>query len=44
MDKISEATLRNFKKLNKNVETHKFVNRANKRDSSKHICPVEYFA
>ena len=44
MDKISEATLRNFKKLNKNVETHKFINRANKRDSSKHICPVEYFA
>lgn len=44
MGKVSEATLRNFKKLNKSLDEHEFVSRANKRDSKKHICPVEYFS
>ena len=44
MGKVSEATLRNFKKLNKSLDEHEFISRANKRDSKKHICPVEYFS
>ena len=43
MKKVSEATKRNFEKLNKDLENHQFVSRANKRDSNKHICPVELF-
>ena len=44
MAKISEATLKNFEKLNKDLESHKFTKRANKRDSDKHIIPIEYFS
>ena len=44
MKKVSDATKRNFEKLNKSLNDHEFVSRANKRDSKKHICPVEYFS
>jgi len=43
MAKISNATKRNFAKLNKNIEKHKFVSRANKHDSCKNIIPFEYY-
>ena len=43
MNKVTNATLKNFQRLNKDIETHKFTSRANKRDSARHICPVEYF-
>lgn len=42
--RISYATERNFLKLNKNLDSHLFVSRANKLDSKKTIIPTEYYS
>lgn len=44
MADISTATKRNFEKLNKDLNSHKFSSRANKHDSKKNIVPVEYYS
>ena len=44
MKKISTATERNFKKLNKSLEEHEFSSRANKRESKRRIIPEEYYS
>lgn len=44
MAQISSATLRNFQKLNKDLNSHEFTSRANKRDSVKKIIPTEYYS
>lgn len=43
MTVVSSATKRNFHKLHKNLESHTFTSRANKRDSRKNIIPTEYY-
>lgn len=42
-NRVSIATERNFLRLNKDISTHRFSKRANKRDSNKQILPKEYF-
>lgn len=43
MNKISEATKRNWKRLNVNKENKKLNSRANKTESKKEIIPIELF-
>ena len=40
--KISDATLRNWERLNKEITDVSFLSRANKTQSKKQIIPVEY--
>ena len=40
--KISNATLRNWQRLNKEITDISFLSRANKTQSKKQIIPIEY--